>query len=143
MHSLIISTLERLIVTEAAQCGAWNQWCTAHKKSRNARISHSENPAKSDALKVFLHLLSTEPYTQVNFKQTLYIHFQCLLGTPEKVLLLTDANLASKVNPSCKYPACDVDLANLFDKDVDPIFILEEPNSLVLVPSHHQIRLKK
>ena len=61
VHSLIISTLERLLVTQAAQCGAWNQWCTAHKKSRNARISHSENPAKSDALKVFLHLLSTEP----------------------------------------------------------------------------------
>ena len=32
--------------------------------------------------------------------------------------------------------ACDVDTANF-------IFVLEEPNSLILVPSHHQIRLKK
>ena len=32
--------------------------------------------------------------------------------------------------------ACDVDTANF-------IFVFEEPNSLILVPSHHQIRLKK
>ena len=52
-----------------------------------------------------------------------------MLGTPEKVVLLTDANYATKVNPSQKYPACEVDTANLFDEDSDPIFTLEPPSS--------------
>ena len=127
------TNLDRLIVTKAAQCGAWNAWCTQHKKARNARISHSENPAKSDAVNFFLHLLSTEPYAQFDFKQTLYTHFQRMLSTPDKALLHTDANFAAKVNPSRKYPVCDVDMANLFNEDGDPIFVMElnspEPSS--------------
>ena len=142
-HPSLTNCSSRLVVTKAVQCDAWNQWCTAHKKSRNARISHSENPAKSDAVKFFLHLLSTEPHSHFNFKPTLYSHFQRLLGTPKKVLLLTEANFASKVNPSRKYPACDIDTVNLFDEDVDRIFNLEEPNSPVPVQLHHWIRPKR
>ena len=56
-----------------------------------------------------------------------------MLSTPDNALLLTDANVASKVNPSRKYPVCDVDTANLFDEDGDPIFVMElnspEPSS--------------
>jgi len=97
--------LYRLIVTENAQCGLWNQWCTQNKKPRNAKISHSENTPKSDAVKFFLHLLNNEPYSQFNFKESLYAHFQRLLSTPEKALLLNDANFATKVNSSRRYPA--------------------------------------
>ena len=100
----------------------------SHKKPRNARISHNENPARSDAVKFFLHVLDTEPYSSSNFKNTLYSHFQ--LGTPENALLLTDANFASKVKPSRKYSVCEINTANLFDEDGDPIFNLDVPTSL-------------
>ena len=88
-----------------------------------------ENPAKSDAVKFFLHVLDSDTYSSFNFKPTLYSHFQRLLGTPDKVLLLTDANFAAKVNPMRKYPACEIDTANLFDEEGDPIFKLDEPLS--------------
>ena len=117
--------LYRLIVTENAQCGLWNQWCTQNKKPRNAKISHSENTPKSDAVKFFLHLLNNEPYSQFNFKESLYAHFQRLLSTPEKALLLNDANFATKVNASRRYPSCDIDTAHLFDEEGDPIFVME------------------
>ena len=115
----------RLIVTENAQCGLWNQWCTQNKKPRNAKISHSENTPKSDAVNFFLHLLNNEPYSQFNFKQSLYGHFQRLLSTPEKALLLNDGNFATKVNASRRYPSCDIDTAHLFDEEGDPIFVME------------------
>ena len=85
-----------------------------------------ENPARSDAVKFFLHVLETDSYASFNFKPTLYTHFQRLLSTPDKVLLLTDANFAAKVNPSRKYPECDIDTANFFDEEGDPIFVLEQ-----------------
>ena len=47
-----------------------------------------------------------------------------------KPLKLTDSNFASKVNPSQKYPACEVDTENLFDEDGDPIFQPQIPVSL-------------
>jgi len=84
-----------------------------------------ENPAKSDAVKFFLHVLDSDTYSSFNFKPTLYSHFQRLLGTPDKVLLLTDANFAGKVNPMRKYPACEIDTANLFDEEGDPLFVLD------------------
>jgi hypothetical protein len=117
--------LYRLIVTKNAQCGLWNQWCTQNKKGRNAKISHSENAPKSDAVNFFLHLLNSEPYSQFNFKESLYAHFQRLLSTPEKALLLNDANFATKINASRRYPSCDIDTAHLFDEEGDPIFIME------------------
>ena len=95
-------------------------------------VIHKTQPSLTQLI-FFLHLQSTEPYSQFDFKQTLYTHFQRMLSTPEKALLLTDANFAAKVNPSCKYPVCDVDTANLFDEDGDPIFVMElnspEPSS--------------
>jgi len=84
-----------------------------------------ENPAKSDAVKFFLHVLDSDTYSSFNFKPTLYSHFQRLLGTPDKVLLLTDANFAGKVNPMRKYPACEIDTANLFDEEGDPLFVVD------------------
>ena len=99
------------------------------QKPRNARISHNENPSRSAAVKFFFHILDTEPYSSFNFKTSLYSHFQIMLGSPEKALLLTDANFASKVNPSCKYPACEINTANLFDEDGDPIFNLDAQTS--------------
>ena len=53
----------RLVVTENAQCGLWNQWCAANKKTRNTKISHMENPARSDVVKFFLHILETDSYS--------------------------------------------------------------------------------
>ena len=77
-----------------------------------------------------MELLETEPYSSFNFKQTLYSHFQRVLGTPENALLLTDAKFASKVKPSRKYSVCEINTANLFDEDGDPIFNLDVPTSL-------------
>ena len=98
-----------------------------------------ENPSCSDAVKFFLHFLETEPYISFNFKSTLYSHFQRLLSTPEKVLLLTDANFAAKVNRSRKYPPCDIDTTNFFDEEGDPIFVLEQqpcsPDAVPTAPS--------
>ena len=68
------STIFRLVVTENAQCYLWNQWCSANKKARNAKISHMENPARSDAVKFFLHVLETDSYASFNFKPTLYTY---------------------------------------------------------------------
>ena len=79
--------------------------------------------AMIDAVKNFFHTLDQEPYSFFNFKATLYNHFQVLLATPDKALLLTDANFAAKViTRLAKYPACDINTANLFDEDGDPIF---------------------
>ena len=117
LSTLCISTVvfNRLIVTDNAQCGAWNTWCAANKKPRNAKISHAEHPARSDAVKFFFYTLDSDPFKHFEFKNTLYRHFQNLLSTPEKALLLTDANFASKVSPMRRYPACDIDTAHLFD----------------------------
>ena len=68
-------------MTENAQCGLWNKWCSDHKKPCNARISHNENPSRSDAVKFFFHTLNTEPYSFFNFKASLYNHFQLILGS--------------------------------------------------------------
>jgi hypothetical protein len=76
-------------------------------------------------VKFFFYTLDSDPFKHFEFKNTLYRHFQNLLSTPEKALLLTDANFASKVNPSRRYPACDIDTAHLFDEDGDPIFNLD------------------
>ena len=76
------SAFFRLVVTENAQCYLWNQWCSTNKKARNAKISHMENPARSDAVKFFLHVLDSDTYSSFNFKATLYNHFQLLLSTP-------------------------------------------------------------
>ena len=51
----------------------------------------------------FLHILETEAYSHFRMKESLYTHLQQLLGTPEKVVLLTDANFATQVYPSRKY----------------------------------------
>ena len=125
----LYSFFSRLIVTENAQCGLWNQWCSAHKKPRNARISHNENPSKSDAVKFCYHCLDTEPYSFFNFKASIYTHFQLLLQSPDKALLLTDANFPTKVNPSRKYPTCKINILNLFDEDGDPIFNIDAQSS--------------
>ena len=112
----------------------------AHKKPRNARNSHGENPAKSDAVKFFTHTLDTEPYSFFNFKPTIFSHFQQLLQTPDKVLLLTD------VNPSRKYPACDINTSNLFDDEGDPIFNLDaqtSPNPATPTPSSSKPKTNK
>ena len=87
----------RLIVTEAAQCGAWSTWAAANKRSRNARISHSENTLNSDAVQFFIHVLSTDPYNEFNMQEELYAHFEQLLSTAEKPLKLTAQNFAVKV----------------------------------------------
>ena len=88
------------------------------KDSQRKNITHGK-PSKSDAVKFFLHVLDSDTYASFNFKPTLYNHFQRLLGTPDKVLLLTDANFAAKVNPMRKYPACEIVTANLFDEEGD------------------------
>ena len=121
--SLNFST--RLIVTDGAQCGAWNTWSATNKRSRNAKISHSENPSNSDAVQFFLHVLSTPPYNVFNMQAELYQHFQQLLSTPEKPLQLTAQNFASKVSPQRKYPECVVNTGALFDEDGDPIFTMQ------------------
>ena len=95
---------------------------SANKKSRNAKTSHAENPSKSDAVMFFLHILDTDAHSHFNMKGALYTHFQQLLGTPEKALLLSDINFVMKVNPSWKHAACEVDTANMFDEDGNPIF---------------------
>ena len=94
-----------------------------------ARICHNEQPAKSDAVKFFLHILETDPYSSFNFKANLCSHFQRLLGTPEKALFLTNSNFVTKVNPSRKYPAYENNTANLFDDDRDAIFNFKLPTS--------------
>ena len=98
----------RLILTDNAQCGSWASWCAANKRSRNARTSHAQNPSFSDAVQFFLHIINTDAYSEFNIKASLYSHFQQLLGTPVKPLVLTDNNFATKVNPSRKYPECEI-----------------------------------
>ena len=119
----------RLILTDNAQCGAWASWCAANKRSRNARTSHAQNPSFSDAVQFFLHIINTDAYSEFNIKASLYSHFQQLLGTPVKPLVLTDNNFATKVKPSRKYPECEIDTGNLFDADGDPIFHPQAPVS--------------
>ena len=99
------------------------------QKTRNANISHNENPARSDAVKFSLHVLDPDAYFCFNFKPTLYNHLQHLLGTPDKALLLTDSNFAAKVNPSRRYSPCEIGTAYLFDEEGDPIFKLDVPYS--------------
>ena len=127
--SFIIIHLYRLILTDNAQCGAWATWCAANKRTRNARISHAQNPAFSDAVQFFLYIIDTDAYSHFNIKQSLYSHFEVMLGTPVKPLVLNDNNFASKVNPSRKYPVCEIDTGNLFDADGDPIFHQQAPLS--------------
>ena len=119
----------RLILTDNAQCGAWASWCAANKRSRNARTSHAQNPSFSDAVQFFLHIISTDAYSEFNIKASLYSHFQQLLGTSAKPLVFTDNNFATKVNLSRKYPECEKDTGNLFDADGDPIFHPQAPVS--------------
>ena len=111
-------------------------WCIQHlsssqqKKSRNAKISHQQNPALSDAVLFFLHVLETDTYIHFDFKRSLYSHFQQLLQVPGKALLLDDKNFAAKANPSRTYLPCNIDTSNLFDEDGDPIFVAQsEPAS--------------
>ena len=87
----------RLIVTDNAQCGAWNTWCAANKRSRNARTSHSQNPSFSDAVQFFLHIINTDAYSEFNIKASLYSHFEQLLGTAVKPLQLMDNNFTTKL----------------------------------------------
>ena len=76
-----------------------------------------------------MHIINTDAYSEFNIKASLYSHFQQLLGTPVKPLVLTDNNFATKVNPSRKYPECEIDTGNLFDADGDPIFHPQAPVS--------------
>ena len=115
----------RLIITDGAQCGAWSTWAAANKRSRNAKISHSENPSNSDAVQFFLHVLSTPPFDEFNMQAELYHHFQVLLSTPDKPLQLTAENFATKITPQRKYPECVVNTGALFDEDGDSIFSME------------------
>jgi len=129
-HDQFLSTFSnhfsnRLIVTDSAQCGAWSAWAAANKRSRNARISHAENPSNSDAVEFFFHTLSVEPYCQFLMKEQLYTHFEKLLSTADKQLTLNDQNFAAKVNPRRAYPECTVNTGLLFDEDGDPIFNIE------------------
>ena len=94
------------------------------KAPQRKNITHGK-PSKIRCCKFFLHVLDSDTYSSFNFKPTLYSHFQRLLGTPDKVLLLTDANFAGKVNPMRKYPACEIDTANLFDEEGDPLFVVD------------------
>ena len=133
-HIFIYSTppysLFRLVVTDNAQCGAFNTWASANKKSRNAKISHQQNPALSDAVLFFLHVLETDTYIHFDFKRSLYSHFQQLLQVPGKALLLDGSDFAAKANQSQKYPPCTIDTSNPFDEDGDPIFVAQsEPAS--------------
>ena len=114
----------RLIVTDGAQCGAWSTWAAANKRSRNAKINHSENPSNSDAVQFFLHVVSNPPYDVFNMQAALYQHFEQLLSTPDKPIQLTAQNFASKVSPQRKYPECVVNTGALFDEDGDPIFTM-------------------
>ena len=60
--------------------------------------------------------------------------------------MLTDANFASKVNPSRKYPACDINTSNLFDDEGDPIFNLDaqtSPNPATPTPSSSKPKTNK
>ena len=118
--SFIIIRLYRLILTDNAQCGAWATWCAANKCSRNARISHAQNPSFSDAVQFFLYIINTDAYSEFNIKQSLYSHFEQMLGTPVKPLVLTDNNFASKVNPSRKYPVCEIELVIYLMQTVIP-----------------------
>ena len=88
-----------------------------------------KNPSFSDAVQFFLYIINTDAYSHFNIKQSLYSHFEVMLGTPVKALVLNDNNFASKVNPSRKYPVCDIDTGNLFDADGDPIFQPQAPLS--------------
>ena len=113
----------RLIVTDSAQCGAWGSWAASNKKSRNARTSHLENPANSDAVQFFFHTLTLDPYVDFNMKASIYSHFEQLLSTPDKPLKLSDENFSTKVNPRRSYPECTINTGTLFDEDGDPIFV--------------------
>ena len=62
----------------------------SQQKPWNAKISFAKNPSRSDVVKYFLCLPSTELYSAIHFKPFLSKHFQQLLGTPEMVFLLTD-----------------------------------------------------
>ena len=119
----------RLIVTDGAQCGAWNSWAATNKRSRNAKINHSENPSNSDAVQFFLHVVSNPPYNIFNMPASLYQHFENLLSTPDKPIQLTAQNFASKVNPQRKYPECVVNTGSLFDEDGDAIFTMPSPST--------------
>ena len=68
-------------------------------------------------MQFFVHVISTDAYSEFNIKDTF------------ETSKLTDSNFASKVNPSQKYPACEVDTENLFDEDGDPIFQPQIPGS--------------
>ena len=100
-------------------------YISANKKSRNAKISHQQNPALSDAVLFFLHVLETDTYIHFDFKRSLYSHFQQLLQVPGKALLIDDNNFAAKANPSRTYPPCNIDTSNLFDEDGNPIFVAQ------------------
>ena len=115
----------RLIITDGAQCGAWSTWAAANKRSRNAKISHSENQSNSDAVQFFLHVLSTPPFNEFNLQEQLFQHFEVLLSTPDKPLKLTAQNFATKVTPMRKYPECVVNTGSLYDEDGDHIFNME------------------
>jgi hypothetical protein len=115
----------RLIVTDGAQCGAWSTWAATNKRSRNAKISHSENPSNSDAVQFFLHVLSKPPFNEFNMHAELCHQFEVLLSTPDKPLHLTAENFATKITPQMKYPECVVNTGALFDEDGDPIFSME------------------
>ena len=58
-------------------------------------------------------------------KQEVYSHFEHLLSTVDKPLVLNDGNFATKVNPRRTYPVCTVNTGSLFDEDGDPIFHIE------------------
>ena len=82
-------------------------------------------------MQFFYHTLSLDPYVQFNIKASIYSHFEQLLSLPDKPLILTDENFATKVNPRRSYPECTVNTGFLFDEDGDPIFNVEIPSAPV------------
>ena len=91
----------------------------------------------SDPVQFFLHVWSTDAYSEFNMKAPFYLHFEQMPGTAQRPLTLTDANFAIKINPSRKYPLCEVETENVFDEDGDPIFqpqLLASPDGSALTP---------
>ena len=84
VRTFLFIVSNRLIVTDYAQCGAWQTWAASNKRIRNARISRSENPSNSGAVQFFFHILSSDPYNEFNMQEQLFVHFQEIISTPEK-----------------------------------------------------------
>ena len=108
IYSAPRNSLFKIVVTDNAQCGAYNTWSSANK---------NQGMQKSVISKILLVQMqccsSSMFWNQIHagFKRSLYAHFQQLL---------------EPVKPR-KYPPYTIDTSHLFDDDSDPIFVAQSP----------------